>query len=121
MLKQAFPEAEVIGLDLSPYMLVRAEDKARNAGLGIVWRHGNAEKTGFRDATFDLVTASLLFHETPDAVSQAILRESFRLLVAGGQVLTQPEFDGKKRLKTRQSKPCNNTGLSDLMSIKFNK
>ncbi|MBD2679503.1 MULTISPECIES: class I SAM-dependent methyltransferase [Nostoc] len=94
MLKQAFPEAEVIGLDLSPYMLVRAEDKSRTAGLDIVWRHGNAEKTGFSDASFDLVTASLLFHEIPDTVSLAILRESFRLLVTGGQVLIQ---DGNQK------------------------
>jgi ubiquinone/menaquinone biosynthesis C-methylase UbiE len=87
MLKQAFPQAEVIGLDLSPYMLVRASHKAESAGLDIHWRHGNAEKTGLPDASFDLVTASLLFHETPTAVSQTILRECFRLLVAGGQVL----------------------------------
>ncbi|MDB9345789.1 methyltransferase domain-containing protein [Nodularia spumigena CS-586/05] len=86
-LKQAFPQAQVIGLDLSPYMLVRAEDKARNAGLDIHWQHGNAETTNFPEAHFDLVTASLLFHETPSVVCQAILRESFRLLVAGGQVL----------------------------------
>ncbi|MBR8838674.1 MAG: methyltransferase domain-containing protein [Stigonema ocellatum SAG 48.90 = DSM 106950] len=87
MLKQAFPQAEVIGLDLSPYMLVRAEHKAQSAGLDINWRHGNAEQTGFPDTSFDLVTTSLLFHETPPTVSQAIVRESFRLLVAGGQVL----------------------------------
>ena len=49
--------------------------------------HGNAEATGFADTCFDLVTASLLFHETPPAVSQAILRESFRLLKVGGSVL----------------------------------
>lgn len=87
MLKQAFPQAEVIGLDLSPYMLVRAEHKAESANLDITWRHGNAEQTGFKDASFDLVTASLLFHETPPTVTQAILHESFRLLVSGGQVL----------------------------------
>lgn len=87
MLKQAFPEAEVIGLDLSPYMLVRAEDKALAAGLDVSWRHGNAENTKFPDASFDLVTASLLFHETPTTVTQAIFQESFRLLVVGGQML----------------------------------
>lgn len=86
MLKQAFPEAEVIGLDLSPYMLVRAEDKAKTAGLEIQWYHANAEQTGFADQSFDLVTASLLFHETPPSVSQSILRESFRLLKVGGEV-----------------------------------
>lgn len=94
MLKQAFPHAEVIGLDLSPYMLVRAEDKARKAGLEIQWRHGNAERTGFNEASFDLVTAALLFHETPPAVSQSILRESFRLLKAGGEVLI---LDGNQK------------------------
>ena len=94
MLKQAFPQAQVIGLDLSPYMLVRAEDKANKAGLDIRWRHGNAEHTGFPDASFDLVTASLLFHETPPAVTQAILLECFRLLTVGGEVLI---LDGSQK------------------------
>ncbi|WP_017654251.1 class I SAM-dependent methyltransferase [Fortiea contorta] len=87
MLKRAFPQAEVIGLDLSPYMLVRAEYKAISANLNILWRHGNAEKTAFPASSFDLVTASLLFHEVPAAISQSILQESFRLLTVGGQVL----------------------------------
>ncbi|HCF28016.1 MAG TPA: methyltransferase type 11 [Cyanobacteria bacterium UBA11049] len=94
MLKQAFPQAEVIGLDLSPYMLVRAEDKAKKTGLNIQWQHGNAEHTGFPDASFDLVTASLLFHETPPAVTQAILLECFRLLTVGGEVLI---LDGSQK------------------------
>ena len=94
MLKQAFPQAQVIGLDLSPYMLVRAEDKAKTANLDIQWHHGDAEKTGFPDQSFDLVTASLLFHETPPAVSEAILRESFRLLTTGGEVLI---LDGNQK------------------------
>ncbi|MBW4641617.1 MAG: methyltransferase domain-containing protein [Goleter apudmare HA4340-LM2] len=87
MLKQAFPQAEVIGLDLSPYMLVMAEHKAISVGLDILWRHGNAERTAFPEGSFDLVTASLLLREVPTIVSQAILQESFRLLVVGGQVL----------------------------------
>src|SRR6476469_2797410 len=94
MLKQAFPEAEVIGLDLSPYMLVMAEYKAKKAGLEIQWRHGNAETTGFSDGDFDVVTASLLFHETPPSVAQTILRESFRILKAGGEFLL---LDGNQK------------------------
>ncbi|MGC1395544.1 MAG: class I SAM-dependent methyltransferase, partial [Coleofasciculaceae cyanobacterium] len=43
MLKQAFPQAQVTGLDLSPYMLVMSDHKATNAELNIQWRHGNAE------------------------------------------------------------------------------
>lgn len=94
MLKQAFPEAEVIGLDLSPYMLVMADQKAKTAGLTIQWCHGNAEETGFLDESFDAVTASLLFHETPPRVAKSILRESFRLVRAGGQVVI---LDGNQK------------------------
>ncbi len=94
MLKQAFREAEVIGLDLSPYMLVIADRKASKTGLNIQWVHGNAESTRLPDNSFDLVTAALLFHETPTEVSQAILRESFRLLKAGGEMLV---FDGNQK------------------------
>lgn len=87
LLKQAFPQAEVIGLDLSPYMLVVANDKALQAGQSIQWRQSNAEQTGFADRSFDLVTASLLFHETPPDVAGRILQEGFRLLNAGGEML----------------------------------
>lgn len=87
LLKQAFPDAEVVGLDLSPYMLVVAADKAQQAGCDIQWVHGTAEQTEFPEASFDLVTASLLFHETPPAIAQAILQEAFRLLRVGGEVV----------------------------------
>jgi ubiquinone/menaquinone biosynthesis C-methylase UbiE len=87
LLKQAFPYAVVTGLDLSPYMLAVAEDKAQRAHLNIEWEHGKAESTQFKSASFDLVTASLLFHETPPAVTQEILAECWRLLAPGGQIL----------------------------------
>lgn len=94
MLKQSFPDARVIGLDLSPYMLVMAEYKANKAALNIQWLHSKAEQTGLPDASFDLVTASLLCHETPPIISQSILRECFRLLVPGGQVII---LDGNQK------------------------
>jgi ubiquinone/menaquinone biosynthesis C-methylase UbiE len=98
MLKQAFPTAEVTGIDLSPYMLVIAEQKAKQAGLAIQWRHDNAEKTRFLNASFDVVTASLLFHETPPKVAKSILQEAFRLLVPGGQVII---LDGNQKTLLR--------------------
>jgi ubiquinone/menaquinone biosynthesis C-methylase UbiE len=94
MLKQAFPQAQVFGLDLSPYMLVMADHKAKTVGLTIQWRHGNAEETGFPDGYFDVVTASLLFHETPPTATKSILRECFRVLIPGGQVLI---LDGNQK------------------------
>jgi ubiquinone/menaquinone biosynthesis C-methylase UbiE len=104
MLKQAFPDAEVIGLDLSPYMLLRSFHKSESAGLNIEWQQGDAENTFFPDASFDLVTASLLFHETPITTTQAILQECFRLLVPSGQVLI---LDGNQKT-LRQMEWVNN-------------
>ncbi len=94
MLKEAFPQAEVVGIDLSTYMLACAEAKAKTAGLNIQWRHDNAEKIGFPDASFDLLTVALLFHETPAKVSRQILLESFRLLRIGGQIII---LDGRQK------------------------
>ncbi|MEB3355213.1 MAG: methyltransferase domain-containing protein [Synechococcales bacterium] len=87
LLKRNFPDAQVIGLDLSPYMLVVADEKARKASLEIEFHQSQAEQTGFPDASFDLVTASLLFHELPPLVSCQVLQECFRLLTVGGEVI----------------------------------
>ena len=95
LLKQTFPQSQVIGLDLSPYMLVVAEEKANRAGLDLQWRHANAEQTGFPDASFDLITISLLFHETPPAIARRILRECYRLLSVGGEVVV---LDGSQKV-----------------------
>jgi ubiquinone/menaquinone biosynthesis C-methylase UbiE len=87
-LKQAFPGTKVTGLDLSPYMLAVAEDRSRYAGVDIEWKHGTAtELSQFESGSFDLITAALLFHETPPAITQAILAESYRLLTPGGKIL----------------------------------
>jgi ubiquinone/menaquinone biosynthesis C-methylase UbiE len=87
-LKKAFPDAVVTGVELSPYMLAVAEDRAKQAGLEISWQHGTAtELTQFESGSFDLVAAALLFHETPPIATQAILAESYRLLAPGGQIV----------------------------------
>jgi ubiquinone/menaquinone biosynthesis C-methylase UbiE len=100
LLKRKFPQADVIGLDLSPYMLVVAEHKAQQAGLAVQWRHGKAEQTGFPDGSFDLVTATLLFHETPPSIAQIILQEALRLLQIGGEVII---LDGNQPLLRQTS------------------
>ena len=94
LLRESFPEAEIIGLDLSPYMLAIADRKARRLNYNIQWLHGLAEATNLPDNSFDLVTASLLFHETPPHITVAILNECYRLLVPGGQVII---LDGNQK------------------------
>ena len=94
LLQQQFPEARVTGLDLSPQMLAIANYKAKQLNYDIEWLHGLAEATSLPESSFDLITASLLFHETPLAITKAILEEAFRLLTPGGQIVI---LDGNQK------------------------
>ena len=94
MLKQAYPDAEVTGLDVSPYMLKMSAHKGKQANLAIDWQQGLAEATNFADESFDLISIAFLFHETPVAISQAVLKECQRLLQPGGQIII---LDGNQR------------------------
>jgi len=128
-LQTAFPDAQVKGLDLSPYFLAVAKyrgregregrgergEKVREAGeaegAGAMthnsplliqnsslhtshltphtspsWLHAAAESTGLPDASFDLVSACLLFHELPQRAAVNILNEARRLLRLGGHL-----------------------------------
>ncbi|MGL5033403.1 MAG: class I SAM-dependent methyltransferase [Microcystaceae cyanobacterium] len=87
MLKEKFPQAQIVGLDLSPQMLIMADYKAKKANLTVEWCQGLAEKTEFKENSFDLITATLLFHETPPLITRQIMREVFRLLTPNGQFL----------------------------------
>ncbi|HEX2913379.1 MAG TPA: class I SAM-dependent methyltransferase [Chloroflexia bacterium] len=80
--RRAFAEAEISGIDLSPYMLVAAERKL--AGQNVALRLGRAEATGFAANSFDLIVTSLLFHEIPAAVARQVVEEAYRLLKPGG-------------------------------------
>ena len=97
MLKQAFSNSQVIGLDISPYMLTMAEYKGEKANLVINWQQGLAEATNLDRCSFDLISIAFLFHETPVEIAQNILRECQRLLKPGGQIII---LDGnQKRLR----------------------
>lgn len=87
LLKRRFPRSVVIGLDLSPYMLVAANYKARQQGLNIKWLQQLAENSNFSPGSFDLITIAMLFHEMPAIVSQSVLQEAFRLLEPQGQLI----------------------------------
>jgi ubiquinone/menaquinone biosynthesis C-methylase UbiE len=104
MLQEKFPHAQVIGLDLSPYMLMVADYKATEKGLPLKWTHGDAKTTNFKNNNFDLITISLLFHETPVKISQLILQECFRVLKPGGELII---LDGNQQT-LRQTEWLNN-------------
>ncbi len=83
-LQQIYPQAKITGMDLSPYYLAVAKYRAQERDAQINWKHAAAEETGLPDASFDLVSAFLMFHELPQQASQEIFREVRRLLRPGG-------------------------------------
>lgn len=83
-LKRAFPDAEVIGIDLAAPCLRKAHDRANEAGLAIRFVQADCQATGLPDASADLVTSTMLIHEMPRPALAATLRESARILAPGG-------------------------------------
>jgi len=91
-LQTLYPEAQITGLDLSPYFLAVAQYQAEHRAEShkpqpaIKWVHATAESTGLPDASFDLVSAHLVFHELPQTAAIDILREARRVLRPGGHL-----------------------------------
>jgi ubiquinone/menaquinone biosynthesis C-methylase UbiE len=99
-LQAAFPDAQVTGVDLSPYFLAIAKYRTelRSDGNGTrlqgttatattpAWVHAQAEATGLPAQSYDLVSACLMFHELPQSAAIAVFREARRLLRSGGTI-----------------------------------
>lgn len=83
-LVEAFPEAEVVGIDLSAPMLMYAHKRAEARGKRVIFMQQNAERTSFPEASFDLVCSTLLLHELPESAIRQVIAESYRLLKPGG-------------------------------------
>jgi ubiquinone/menaquinone biosynthesis C-methylase UbiE len=81
-----FPGARVVGVDLSAPVLKLAHRQAEKLGKRIAFVQRAAEDTGFPDASFDLITATMVIHEVPMPVLRRILAEAYRMLRPGGRL-----------------------------------
>lgn len=82
-LQKVYPQANITGLDLSPYFLAVAHYRSQH-NTQINWLHAAAESTGLANNSFDLISAFLMFHELPQSATQQIFSEARRLLRPGG-------------------------------------
>lgn len=93
--KEAFPDAEVIGIDVAGPQIRYAHARAAGLGQQVGFLQRNAEATGFEDGGFDLIVSHILLHETSGKAMPAIIRECHRLLKPGGMMIHAdlPPFD----------------------------
>jgi len=82
-LKQAWPAAEVIGVDLAAPCLQRAAEHVMAKGLDIRFRQADAAATGLEARSADLVTSTMLIHEIPMEHLPALFAEAARLAAPG--------------------------------------
>lgn len=85
-LQELYPQAEITGLDLSPYFLAVAHYRAQQRQAKINWIHAKAESTGLPDASFDLISIFLVCHELPQIPTKQIFAEAKRLLRPNGHL-----------------------------------
>lgn len=93
-LQKTFPDAQITGVDLSPYFLAVAQYRVQKNQKNqiqpekhqINWIHAAAECTGLSDNSVDLVSACLMFHELPTTAARAIITEAHRILRPGGHL-----------------------------------
>jgi len=81
---EAFPGAELHGVDVGAPLLRFAHLHAERLGVAMHFRQADAADTGYPDAHFDVVLAQIMFHETSARAVPAILREVHRVLRPGG-------------------------------------
>ena len=91
--KDAFPEAEVYGIDIGAPMVRYAYARAESMGRAIHFSQQDAAHTTFPDGHFDLVFSALLHHELPAKVIQNTIAEAYRLLAPQGVMF----HDGSRR------------------------
>ena len=86
MVKQAFPTAQVVGLDGDPQILEIARSKARNLGIEIQFDQGMSFMLPYPDHSFDVVLTSMMLHHLTAEDKQQTAREMYRVLRPGGNL-----------------------------------
>ncbi len=86
-LKEAWPDAEVYGVDIGAPMVRYAHGRAEALGLAVHFSQQDAAHTDFPDGWFDLVVSVIVHHEMPLRVGKEMIKECYRLLAPGGITL----------------------------------
>ncbi len=83
ILAEAFPQSQIMAIDLSPHYIKYAKAKSLDF-KNIDYMVADAEHIPFRDATFDAVVSVYLHHELPFKNRKSIIAESLRVVTQDG-------------------------------------
>ena len=81
------PTGIACGIDASPEMLARAENKAGKAGVAVVFKQAAAQALPFPDRQFDAALSTVMLHHLPRSGREQCLREIGRVLKSPGRLL----------------------------------
>ncbi|MEM9234164.1 MAG: class I SAM-dependent methyltransferase, partial [Pseudomonadota bacterium] len=93
---EAYPDAEIIGVDAGAPMLRYGLARAKTLGIeNVKFIQGDvSDLNQFEDQSFDWIQSTMFLHETSYKLMPKIFRETHRLLKPGGIVLhvEQPQY-----------------------------
>lgn len=93
-----YPGVEIHAIDVGAPVLRYAHARAEALGVKVHFHQMNAAELKFADGYFDVVSGSILMHETGTKVAPLVLSEAHRVLASGG-VMLQAETPPYKDLK----------------------
>lgn len=82
----AGPSGKVVGVDIVPEMLQRAEENLKMTDLkNVIFKKASGEKLPFEDSSFDVVISNSVINLIPDKVGT--LKEAMRVLKPNGRLM----------------------------------
>jgi SAM-dependent methyltransferase len=115
--QQVGPDGYVIGVDMTPAMLERANaSKARLGLTNVAFRQGQIEALPVDDQSVDVVISNCVINLSPDKA--AVFNEIFRVLRPGGRmsvsdIVTEGDFSPEQRADAASWAECV-TGAIDI-------
>ena len=87
ILRSMYPDAELVGGDLAATSLKNGHRISERMGWNITLRQEDGRAVAEPDNSFDAVLSYAVHHEVPPQVSRDILKEMFRILQPGGEMV----------------------------------
>jgi len=86
LLAKAYPSTKVVGIDLSPYYILKSLEAITNYP-SVETFVGNGYETGLPSCFFDGIVNTFLLHELPRVLRRRLFSECYRLLRPGGTIV----------------------------------